>query len=33
MSPIDTTFSRSNSGSKVVPALMVFQMPPAAVAT
>jgi hypothetical protein len=33
MSPIDTTASRWKSGRKVVPWLIVFQMPPAAVAT
>src|SRR4029077_2024723 len=32
-SPIDTHFSLSNTGRKVVPALVVFQMPPAAAAT
>src|SRR2546430_5762671 len=32
-SPIDTHFSFSNTGRKVVPALVVFQMPPAAAAT
>src|SRR5207253_9944946 len=32
-SPIDTHFSLSNTGRNVVPALVVFQMPPAAAAT
>src|SRR6266550_1948656 len=32
-SPIDTHFSLSKTGRKVVPALVVFQMPPAAAAT
>src|SRR6266571_4726172 len=32
-SPIDTHFSLSNTGRNVVPALLVFQMPPAAAAT
>src|SRR5438067_6840562 len=32
-SPIDTHFSFSNTGRNVVPALVVFQMPPAAAAT
>src|SRR6266566_2525229 len=31
-SPIDTHFSLSKTGRKVVPALVVFQMPPAATA-
>ena len=33
MSPIEMTFSFSNSGKNIVPALMVFQIPPVAVAT
>ena len=33
MSPIETTFSLSNNGKNVVPAFMVFQIPPVAVAT
>ena len=33
MSPRETTFSLSKRGKKVVPALMVYQMPPAADAT
>src|SRR5437667_3781712 len=32
-SPIDTHFSLSNTGRNVVPALVVFQIPPAAAAT
>src|SRR6266566_1455259 len=32
-SPIETHFSLSNTGRNVVPALVVFQMPPAAAAT
>src|SRR5438067_1419784 len=32
-SPIETHFSFSNTGRNVVPALVVFQMPPAAAAT
>src|SRR5438105_1077766 len=32
-SPIDTHFSLSNTGRNVVPALVVFQIPPAATAT
>jgi hypothetical protein len=32
-SPIDTQRWSSNTGRKVVPSLLVFQMPPAAVAT
>src|SRR3954466_1331876 len=32
-SPIDTHFSLSKTGRNVVPALVVFQMPPAAAAT
>jgi hypothetical protein len=33
MSPIEITRSLSNTGKNIVPALMVFQIPPVAVAT
>ena len=33
MSPIEMTLSLSKSGKNIVPALIVFQMPPVAVAT